>query len=77
MVDVATEDTKVRVHLEEEVSTNRSEFANDSKLGFQHTEPPVVLTAEEERRLYRKIDLRLIPVLTLLQLLSFMDRGVP
>lgn len=75
MVDVAFEDTKATIHVEEDISTTRSEFASHSKLAFQHTGPPVVLTAEEERRLYRKIDLKLIPVLTLLQLLSFMDRG--
>ncbi|KAF9518068.1 hypothetical protein BS47DRAFT_1380020 [Hydnum rufescens UP504] len=33
------------------------------------------LTAEEEKRLYRKIDLRLMPILALMYLLAFMDRG--
>ncbi|KAF8303430.1 MFS general substrate transporter [Clavulina sp. PMI_390] len=33
------------------------------------------LTPEEVRRAYRKIDLRLLPILSLMYLLSFMDRG--
>ncbi|KAF8303429.1 MFS general substrate transporter [Clavulina sp. PMI_390] len=33
------------------------------------------LTEEEERQLYRKIDRRLLPILSLMYLLSFMDRG--
>ncbi|KAF9234656.1 MFS general substrate transporter [Melanogaster broomeanus] len=33
------------------------------------------LTAEQEVKLWRKIDLRLIPIITLMYLLSFMDRG--
>ena len=36
--------------------------------------PPLVLTPAEEKRLYRKIDWRLMPILTLLQLSSFLDR---
>jgi len=38
---------------------------------------PPTLTAEEERRLWRKIDLRLLPILAIMYLLSFMDRGLP
>lgn len=37
--------------------------------------PPPILSAEEERRLWRKIDMRLIPVATLLYLVSYLDRG--
>ncbi|KAG1731485.1 MFS general substrate transporter [Suillus paluster] len=33
------------------------------------------LTPEQERKLWRKIDLRLIPILSLMYLLSFLDRG--
>jgi hypothetical protein len=36
---------------------------------------PLELTSAEERRLYRKIDLRLMPILTLMELCSFLDRG--
>ncbi|KAF9234659.1 major facilitator superfamily domain-containing protein [Melanogaster broomeanus] len=34
-----------------------------------------VLTAEQEAKLWRRIDLRLMPIITLMYLLSFMDRG--
>jgi hypothetical protein len=37
--------------------------------------PPPKLTAEEERKLYRKIDWWLMPILTLMYLASFLDRG--
>lgn len=37
--------------------------------------PPPTLTEAEEIKLYRKIDLRLMPILALLYLLSFIDRG--
>ncbi|KAJ7881432.1 MFS general substrate transporter [Mycena leptocephala] len=55
------------------------EKASDSQLATQST--PVVpsstptLTAEEERKLWQKIDLRLMPILSLMYLLSFLDRG--
>ena len=37
--------------------------------------PPPTLTAAEEKRLWRKIDMRLMPILTLMYLCSFLDRG--
>ncbi|KAJ7680723.1 MFS general substrate transporter [Mycena polygramma] len=37
--------------------------------------PPPTLTAEEERKLWQKIDLRLMPILSLMYLVSFLDRG--
>lgn len=37
--------------------------------------PPPILNAEEERRVWRKIDKRLIPISTLLYLVSYLDRG--
>jgi len=37
--------------------------------------PPLQLSEAEEKKLWRKIDLKLLPILTLLYLLSFMDRG--
>lgn len=39
-------------------------------------EPSVVLDAKAEKRLYRKMDLRLLPILSLLYLVAFLDRGV-
>lgn len=37
--------------------------------------PPPTLTEAQEKKLYRKIDARLLPILALLYLLSFVDRG--
>lgn len=37
--------------------------------------PPPTLTPEQEKRLWRKIDVRLMPILALLYLFSFLDRG--
>ena len=36
---------------------------------------PPTLTPEEEARAWRKVDIRLIPIVALLYLFSFMDRG--
>lgn len=46
------------------------DFGGDSGLP-----PPPVLTEAEERRLYRKLDWRLMPILSLMYLFSFLDRG--
>ena len=40
-----------------------------------HKKP--TLTPEEEARVWRKTDIRLMPVLALLYLFSFLDRGMP
>jgi len=37
--------------------------------------PPMTLTEEQEKKLWRKIDLRILPILSLLYLFSFLDRG--
>ncbi|KAK0213610.1 MFS general substrate transporter [Armillaria fumosa] len=37
--------------------------------------PPPELTEEQEKKLWRKIDLRLMPILSLMYLFSFLDRG--
>ncbi|KAH9919549.1 MFS general substrate transporter [Fomitopsis serialis] len=36
---------------------------------------PPALTVEEERKLWRKVDLRIVPILTVMYLCSFLDRG--
>lgn len=33
------------------------------------------LSKEEERKLYRKIDMKIMPIVTLMYLTSFLDRG--
>jgi len=35
----------------------------------------VVLSPEKERKLWRKIDIHLLPIISLMYLFSFMDRG--
>lgn len=37
---------------------------------------PPHLSAEDERKLWRKIDLRLLPILSIMYLLSYLDRGM-
>ncbi|KAL5514524.1 hypothetical protein ACEPAG_1840 [Sanghuangporus baumii] len=46
------------------------DFGGDSTLP-----PPPELSPEEVKRLYRKIDLRILPILSLMYLCSFLDRG--
>ncbi len=55
-----------------EVPSPVQEFAygGDDKLP-----PPPTLTPEEEKRLWRKIDMRFMPIVTLLYLFSFLDRA--
>lgn len=43
--------------------------------GERSLPPPPTLTPEQESRLWRKVDLRLMPILTLMYLFSYMDRG--
>jgi sugar phosphate permease len=52
------------------VSSDDVDFGGESTLP-----PPPTLTPEQERKLWRKVDLRLMPILALMYLLSFMDRG--
>jgi len=35
-----------------------------------------LLTPEQEKKLWRKVDMRLIPMLSVIYLLAFLDRGV-
>jgi hypothetical protein len=51
-------------------SAEHLDFGGESSLP-----PPPVLSHEEELKLWRKIDTRLMPILSLMYLLSFLDRG--
>ena len=75
MVDISATDDKGSIHIAEEVSPTRVDSIEEKTYTSRHTEPPVLLSTEEEKRIYRKVDLRLVPIVTLLQMLSFMDRG--
>ncbi|KIK70108.1 hypothetical protein GYMLUDRAFT_187714 [Collybiopsis luxurians FD-317 M1] len=53
-----------------ENGSDEYDFGGESQLP-----PPPKLSEEEERKLWRKIDLRLMPILCIMYLMSFMDRG--
>ncbi|KAJ6625864.1 hypothetical protein B0H10DRAFT_2001105 [Mycena sp. CBHHK59/15] len=68
---MSTEEKSDAKHFEVAVrSSSELDFGGDSTLP-----PPPVLTPAEERRLWRKVDLRLMPILSLMYLLSFLDRA--
>jgi len=56
-------------------SDPKSEVLDIRGQDLDNISPPLQLSEAEEKKLWRKIDLRLLPILTLLYLLSFMDRG--
>lgn len=45
------------------------------RLSNEFTQVPTAWTLEEERLVVKKLDRRIIPFVSLLQLLSFLDRG--
>ncbi len=57
------------VHIEDDTD-GVLDFGGDSELP-----PPPKLTPEQEKALYRKVDIRLMPILASMYLLSFLDRG--
>ncbi|KAJ3779554.1 hypothetical protein GGU10DRAFT_382298 [Lentinula aff. detonsa] len=60
----------------EKASETRLEEANEYDFGGESQLPrPPILSEEEERKLWRKIDFRLMPILCVMYLMSFMDRG--
>lgn len=61
----------------ENVSTSASASSHDLDFGGDsQLPPPPKLTPEQEKKLYRKVDLWLMPILTLMYLASFLDRGI-
>ncbi len=58
--------------MEEKVSSEATEVTQP--VGDELSAPPT-LTAEEERRLWRKIDLRLLPILIIMYLVASIDRS--
>ncbi|KAI0672087.1 MFS general substrate transporter [Trametes maxima] len=67
-VPLSPTEEKVTIEIMNEVVAAESVVSDELPL-------PPVLTAEEERRLWRKIDVRLIPIATILYLVSYVDRG--
>lgn len=71
MSDGSEKGTIEEVVVQESPSTCEAQpYRQDSVLGI-----PPSLTRQEERRLWRKIDVRLMPILTVMYLCSFVDRG--
>ena len=70
-----TDSTSAKEDVKQDIDVASSvedvDFGGESKLP-----PPPTLTEEEERKLWRKVDLKLMPILSLMYLLSFLDRGV-
>ena len=59
------------VSQEKKASDEAFDFGGDSTLP-----PPPDLTPEQVKKLYRKIDMRLLPILSIMYLCSFLDRGM-
>lgn len=69
-----------------EIAQETRASASSLEKGVEHFEevapavdeapPSPELTLEQEKRLYRKIDIRLMPMLTAMYLVSFLDRGM-
>lgn len=53
-----------------------SSIESDNTMQKTSLPSPPLLSPEETKRLYRKVDVRLIPILALMYLFSGVDRGV-
>ena len=60
--------------IEEVTATGRS-TQDFSYRGDDRLPPPPIFTAAEEAKLWRKIDLRFMPIITTMYLCSFLDRS--
>lgn len=58
-----------------EAASPNSKFREGSGEEAEGRSPPVDLTPEQEKALWRKIDRRLLPMLSVMYLMSFLDRG--
>ena len=71
--------TSLAMFLEKEKDSEKSPSDITSTVvnfgGEDGLPPPPHLSEAEEKKLWRKVDLKLLPVLALLYLLSFIDRG--
>ncbi|KIP07752.1 hypothetical protein PHLGIDRAFT_407948 [Phlebiopsis gigantea 11061_1 CR5-6] len=67
---------KTSADIEElETVTSKSLSRGSDKHVVFGVDAPAQLSACEEQRLYRKIDMRLLPMLIVMQLVSYLDRG--
>jgi hypothetical protein len=51
------------------------EFKNDHEGAVNHELPPVMYDEGETKKIMRRVDYHLLPVLSLLYLMSFLDRS--
>ena len=61
--------------IEDKTSTTHLVICSKSAFDSSERLAPPTLTPEEEAKVWRKIDIRLMPILALLYLFSFLDRG--
>jgi len=54
-----------------------AQLENRDSESASYVSPPYKLTEEQEAKLWKKIDRRLMPILCLMYLMSFLDRGEP
>ncbi|KAH9919548.1 major facilitator superfamily domain-containing protein [Fomitopsis serialis] len=67
-----TTNSPARSYSAEKLEVEAVEYATSPK---STTSPPPPLTPEQEKRLWRKVDRRILPILTIMYLCSFLDRG--
>lgn len=60
--------------IEEVSDSEKGEYVHDFG-GDSTLPPPPILTPEEEAKIWRKIDVRVVPILTMMYLALFLDRG--
>ncbi|VDB96701.1 unnamed protein product [Peniophora sp. CBMAI 1063] len=74
-------DKKEEVSLVEHVGSEKQETSEDDRVsvadfgGDSTLPPPPILTPVQEKALYHKVDMRVMPMLTIMYLFSFLDRG--
>ena len=75
---MSTHGSHTKSAAEEKIEVDGVEYIDgaDGKEVVEDAAPPV-LTPEQEKKLWRKVDMRILPILTIMYLCSFMDRGEP
>lgn len=77
MTGRATEPDRISIEKKQEANVDVESSTSVTDEGLDNGEPaPPKLTPEQEKKLYRKIDLWLMPILTIMYLFSFLDRGM-
>jgi len=72
--DSQPEDHETPSNLNSKVDYTHKSEPVDSGNG-NDPDPPPGLTVDQEKKIWRKIDLRLMPILALMYMASFLDRG--